>query len=217
MITEIIKVDVVGLPKLTIKELELLKNNFNENEALSDGQKGDSISEKKGRVDNNEMENNTKVEESALSLINKLSQEVGVKGKKSTNVKKLKKSGSGRSKKLQKLLFEGNKISKGSSISGRYQGDVAQFDQYVLNLPNLIRPYWKLPSFLKEANFKARIIVYINSNGRVIHHRFVSSSGNEEFDSRALKSINDSQPFPLPNAEIKDRLLSEGVILGFPL
>ena len=57
----------------------------------------------------------------------------------------------------------------------------------------------------------------MNSKGRVIHHRFISTSGNEEFDLRALKSIDDAQPFPLPEQEIKDRLLSEGVILGFPL
>ena len=55
-----------------------------------------------------------------------------------------------RAGKLKRLIIEGNKISKGTSVKGRYEADVAEFDQYVLNLPNIVRPFWKLPSFLKE-------------------------------------------------------------------
>lgn len=225
-VSEIIKVDVVGLPKLTLKELEELKKALDQNPA----EKIENINEvppSVGQDDKNEknpeeIKNDASGEntnDSGLSLIEKLSKESGAKFEKSTpsNNKNPSTSKGIKVKKLNNLLLEGNQISKGNSIKGRYQGDVAQFDQYVLNLPNLIRPNWKLPSFLKEGEFQARIIVYINSEGRVIHFRFVSKSGNEDFDARAIKSINESQPFPLPNEEIKDRLLSEGVILGFPL
>ena len=68
----------------------------------------------------------------------------------------------------------------------------------------------------KRNSLKARVIIYINSEGRVIHYRFVEKSGNEEFDARVLKSIQQSQPFSVPGEEIRDRLISEGVILGFP-
>ena len=122
-----------------------------------------------------------------------------------------------RSKGLNRLLIEGNKISKGTSIKGRYQADVAEYDRYVLNLPNMVRPFWKLPSFLQGENLKARIVVFINSRGEVVNYKFVEKSGNEDFDNRAIKSINKSQPFPAPNQEIRDRLISSGVILGFPL
>jgi len=232
-VSEIIKVDVVGLPKLTLKELEQLKRAIDNKEEESSpdvnvqnvaqdevtesikdvSELEEELPDSEKNVDS--LENDT--EGAGLSLIEKLSKQSGAKFKKGAKSKRKAKKNSIGVKKLKNLLLEGNQISKGSSIKGRYQGDLAQFDQYVLALPNLIRPFWKLPTFLRDGAFQARIIIYINSEGRVIHYRFVSKSGNEEFDSRAVKSINKSQPFPLPSEEIKDRLLSEGVILGFPL
>ena len=235
-IEQIVRVDVVGLPKLTQQELEELKNNL---EVTQDNEK--YISDSKSEIDStdkeikedqnkeiinqnenkeiiNQDENSDTVSDRGLDLIKSLSQQKGAtfkpkKGKTTSAKKQNKKS----SKRFQNLIIERNKLSKGSSINGRYQSDVAEFDKYVLNLPNLIRPFWKLPSFLKESNFNARVIIYINDEGNVIHYRFVSKSGNEEFDDRVIKSIEKSQPFPVPSDQIKDTLLSEGVILGFPL
>ena len=218
-IEEIIKVDVVGLPTLTLKELEDLKKDFSSDlikDDLPEKTVQESVTKIKEEVPQNDTLNNEK-NSAAMDLIKNLSRKAGVKN---TTGGKKKKKLAGRkipSKKLKNLLLEGNKLSKGTSVKGRYQSDVAEFDVYVLNLPNLIRPFWKLPSFLREQDLMARVIIYINSQGEVVHHRFVDKSGNDEFDSRAIKAIEDSKPFPIPDPEIRDRLLSEGVILGFPL
>jgi hypothetical protein len=223
VVSEIIRVDVVGLPKLTLKELEELKDTLSTSQKNSVNTAPINDELERAKVDSaesNVSDSNESInsETSGMDLIKRLSNQSGIKHK---NNKHLKAKNLGRksvgSRKLKNLLLEGNQISKGSSVKGRYQGDVAQFDQYVLTLPHLIRPFWKLPSFLKQGDFQARVVVYINSEGVVVHQRFISKSGNEDFDSRALKSISESQPFPAPGPEIKDRLLSEGVILGFPL
>lgn len=232
IIEEIIRVDVVGLPRLTQQELKQLENAFEQSEKKQTSADKGSLGEDSS---NNETSETNKPEEalkdkpnddqtdnspnstSALDLIRSLSKEKGVRSSGIANRKRSAEKSKIKTGKLKKLIIEGNKISKGTSVKGRYQADVAEFDQYVLNLPNIVRPFWKLPSFLKENALKARVIIYINSEGRVIHYRFVEKSSNEEFDSRVLKSIQQSQPFPVPGEEIRDRLISEGVILGFPL
>lgn len=219
VVEQIIRVDVVGLPKLTLQELKQLRDSFEDSKTVSVG--ANNLPNIKEAVENikEESVDSSNDKESALDLIKSLSQQKGA----SYQPKRQKKNKAGVPKKnkyrksFKKLLVEGNKLSKGTSISGRYQSDVAEFDRYVLNLPNIIRPFWKLPSFLKEAKLNARIIVYINDSGRVVHHRFISKSGNTEFDERVIQSIERSQPFPIPISGIKDTLLSEGVILGFPL
>ena len=45
----------------------------------------------------------------------------------------------------------------------------------------------------------------------------VESSGQDEFDARAKKAIQDAAPFPKPSNEIGTRLTRSGIILGFPL
>ncbi len=201
-VEEIIRVDVVGLPTITNKEMESLKEEF--------------LQFKKGENDSSRYEEKATSGE-GLNLIQRLSKQSGVMASKKHLDKKSKGNHLSKSKKLKKLLFEGNKLSKGTSIKGRYRGDVAQFDLYVLNLPKLIRPFWKLPSYLKDEVLQARVIIYINTKGMVTKSRFISKSGNNDFDERAIKSINQSQPFPAPSEEIRGRLISEGVILGFPL
>lgn len=224
IIEEVIKVDVVGLPKLTLKELQDLKRSFEENEKQieleANKKKLEEVKPEKIEIDKNQesIKNDTLVEKSnldGLDLIKKLSN-------KKTNVQPIKKfekkgkKGIG-SANLNNLILEGNKISKGNSIKGRYQADVAIFDQYALNLPNVIRPFWKIPSYLENTNLNARVIIYINSDGQVYMKKFLQKSGNDDFDNRVIKSIENAGPFPVPDDEIRDRLRSEGIILGFPL
>lgn len=120
---------------------------------------------------------------------------------------------------LKKLLLAGNKISTGHKAIGQGQGKKIQKDwhQYITGLPDLVRPYWKLPSYLMQEKLNCRIQVFINSRGELVRSVIVQKSGSEEFDQRATQSIMRAAPFPPPRPLIVSRLLKGDAILGFPL
>jgi outer membrane biosynthesis protein TonB len=43
------------------------------------------------------------------------------------------------------------------------------------------------------------------------------SSGNEEYDKRALQTVERAAPFPSVSLKIRERVLNGDLILGFPL
>ena len=120
---------------------------------------------------------------------------------------------------LQKLIIAGNKVSKGSSLTGEVISDkeASEFNNYINKLPEIIRPFWQLPSYLKEQNLQCRIVLYLSSDGSIIKTTILETSGNDDYDLRALKSIQAAAPFPLVTPEIVDRVKSGEIVLGFPL
>jgi TonB family protein len=84
-------------------------------------------------------------------------------------------------------------------------------------LPGAIRGKWKLPTYLLEQNLKARVKIYISVKGELLKTELIESSGNSEFDSRALNAVRESAPFAAPPEPVGIRLTRYGVILGFPL
>ena len=122
-------------------------------------------------------------------------------------------------KQLNKLILEGNKISKGSSLTGVQvtQNNYGAFENYIVTLPDHVRPYWKLPSYLMDKDYKCRIQVFINAAGDLVRSSLIESSGDSEYDNKAMQAVKDSAPFPRPDASIVSRLIQGEVILGFPL
>lgn len=203
-----IKVDVVGLPKLTLQEL---KNIDIEN-----------ITDKEPEPVKNETPKTVKetsdVEFKKASKKVDLSKLLGNISKKKVVAKKKKKEDKINRKELQKIILEGNKVSKGSSLTGsKIDQDIEVFSSYVQKIPDIVKPYWKLPSYLINENLRARIRVFIDKNGKLIKVELFESSGVEEFDSRALSALKNVDLFPIPPEEIRSRLVSGQVVLGFPL
>jgi hypothetical protein len=46
---------------------------------------------------------------------------------------------------------------------------------------------------------------------------FVRPSGNSQFDDAVRKTLQQSQPFPVPPIEIRPTLAADGILVGFPL
>ena len=121
-------------------------------------------------------------------------------------------------KELAQLVLEGNKLSKGSSVTG--SNDYSQnetFSNYIKELPSFVRPFWKLPSYLIEKDLRCRVKVFISKDGRILNYKIFESSGDPEFDQRAIAAIKQVIKFPEPDKEIVLRVASGEVILGFPL
>ncbi|MGZ3810032.1 MAG: TonB family protein, partial [Bacteriovorax sp.] len=119
---------------------------------------------------------------------------------------------------LKQLILSGNKLSKGVQIYGDgNSGDMTAFQVYAARLPDLVRPHWRLPSFLMEKKLKCRVRVWISSNGEVFRAEVYQSSGDSEYDSRAVEAVKSSSPFPRLAEEFTKRGLSGDILLGFPL
>jgi colicin import membrane protein len=197
-----VKVDIVGMPKLTVQELKEFK--------ASDIQKGDDDA-KPEEVKAKETDSTVDLG----SLLTNLS-----KKKKPTRKRRAKKNyGSSLSdKELKALVNEGNKLSKGETVLGdSLKESRSLFEQYASRLPSHVRPNWKLPTYLLEKNLACRIRVYISKTGEVLRTELIQSSGVDEYDSRALRAIKASNPFPVPEDSISTFLVAGQVVLGFPL
>ncbi len=121
---------------------------------------------------------------------------------------------------LKNLVLSGNKLSKGTQMYG--EGNAAEmtaFQAYAVRLPDIIKAKdtWRLPDFLRNKNLKARVRVFLNMNGEVTQATIYQSSGESEFDERAVAAVRAAAPFPPPKEEIGKRAMSGDIILGFPL
>lgn len=119
---------------------------------------------------------------------------------------------------LKNLVLAGNKLSKGVAIYGDgATGDLTAFQLYAGRLPDLVRPHWRLPSFLMEKNLKCRIRVWIALNGEVTKAEVYQSSGESEYDQRAIEAVKAASPFPALSEEFGKRGQNGDIALGFPL
>jgi colicin import membrane protein len=204
-----VRVDVVGMPKFTLQELKQMTMDDFQATTVTD----EKVNEEVGGSDKVIFEKKAK----KINIGNLLS---GFSNRKLNKVKKRKKSKLNLSaRKLKALALEGNAIAKGNALLGDSgtQVDMGKFSTYANNLPNVIRQFWKLPSYLMNKDFKCRIQVFISSAGRIINVKIYESSGNQEYDQKALASVRSVTRFPSPDPEFS-KLVSDGaIILGFPL
>ena len=119
---------------------------------------------------------------------------------------------------LKDLVLSGNKLSKGSAMYG--DGNTAEmtaFQAYASRLPDYVRPHWKLPSFLMNKNLKARVRVWLSMSGEVTRATVYLSSGDSEYDQRAVEAVKTASPFPALSEEFGKKALNGDILLGFPL
>ena len=68
--------------------------------------------------------------------------------------------------------------------------------------------------------FKSLVIeaerIYLNSNGKLEKAEIFESSGNQEYDRRAIQAVMTST-FPKPEKEIAQKVVAGDILLGFPL
>ncbi len=213
-----VRVDVIGMPKFTLQELKKMEAQpvVEKLPQIVKGTKDEAKTENEDVIKKNDLiiQKETKKKErvSFLNLINDYSnKKIAVKADKKGSKESVSSS------QLDSLIIEGNKLSKGSALVGDYS-DVQQsdFSAYVQNIPGIIRPFWKLPSYLMEKNLRCRIKIFLSSEGKLIKIELQESSGVSEFDVRAEQAVRDSI-FPKPSEKVGTRLTSYGIILGFPI
>ena len=213
-----VRIDMVAMPKMTIKELRNIK-------PLDLG--GETGAVEKETVKKVESKNDSKVEfekkgEKALSFMEKMkllaqqkakAEKQKAKGNSSTKTKQ----NARKQKELQDLILAGNKLSQGSSTVGNGAGAVTAFQGYVQQLTELVKQNWKLPSYLLNKDLRCRIRVYLGASGNLLRTEVYESSGDPEYDNKAIEAIESSAPFPNLSKDIRTRASKGDVLLGFPL
>ncbi len=224
-----LRVDIVGLPDQLKNEKKMPLAPVDEkiNEALKQAEERElkekakekeEKAEKLEKADPDEM----LVKPKKLKEKEKPKEKESDKGDSKDREKKLK-SALDRIKALSKIQDEpasslpvkGNKISKGTSLSGDAveASEASYFDLVRDRLQN----YWELPVWLQRQKLTAQVQVFIDSRGRLRNFRFTKSSGNEKFDEEVRRTLTQSQPFPVPPEAIASSLLVDGISVGFPL
>jgi hypothetical protein len=198
-----IKVDMVGMPTLTKKELESLPE-ITSSKKVTDS-KEVPIAEKEVKE---------KVEVTSKKAASKGKDVIKLKKNKDKSKKgKLSKS---LSKELSELTILGNQISKGQSATGEISDEeLSELSEYVSKVKEKVKRNWSLPTFLLKKDLKCQVILFIGSQGNLIRSSLLETSGESEYDLRAIGAIDQSAPFEAPNPSIQDNLKS-GIVLLFP-
>ena len=198
-----VRVDIVGMPKFTLQELK-------------------KMDLEQGRVEE-EVKNEAPVNETSKIEFKKPQKKVNIGNllssysSKKVKTKKVEKKKYNKAA-LKELILEGNQVSKGVSATGENQVAIQkEFASYLQLLPDKVRVYWKLPSYLLEKELQCRIQVYINKDGQVTRSNILESSGDVSYDKKALEAIKLASPLPRPDEKILKQVTSGAVVLGFPL
>ncbi|MCB9073865.1 MAG: TonB family protein [Bdellovibrionaceae bacterium] len=109
--------------------------------------------------------------------------------------------------------YKGNVLSEGNSLTGV---DKLQHDQYLGKLDAHIKNNWRLPAWLVNKPLSAAVFVRFDDKGQLLEKRIVRSSGNTEFDTEALRAIENSAPFPAPPEHLVSYFKVKGIELRFP-
>ncbi len=221
-VPDAVKVDLVGMPTLTTKELERLPEIKSGKIQLEKQVKTTEIEQKveKGKIKNPAKKEDVIKKGDMVLLKNKKSKNKK-KGKKKSKVGKpksiAKKAKKSAAKDLANLILMGNKLSKGESATGEVNDvDLSELDKYVQRVKIKIKPHWNLPSFLVDLDLRCRVRVYINKQGELIRMSLIEKSGNEEYDIRVRKAIELAEPFDAPPKTISEALADGELILVFP-
>ncbi len=215
LVNSSVRVDVVSMPKRTFQELKALQ---------SAGLVGSSAQEsQKEEVKAKEPETNTgkeflkeKRKVSFSDLMKQYSKKPIEKSKNKNNDKdNLDRKTLA---KLDGLIKRGNRVSKGQALVGSGSAEsLTILQEYASQLPVIVKPFWKLPSYLLDKGLQCRVRVFINRRGELIRAEVFEKSDDPEYDQRAIKAIRSAAPFPPPSGEIINRTLKGDILLGFPL
>ena len=201
-----IQVDVVEMPKVSLQELKELPS-LNVPEV-----------EKKLEPEPIKEDEPIVVEKvNLLERLQKLAQQKVDKPKRKKRRQEVSKEDLQRTKELKQLVMSGNKIVQGSFSFEDTTSSGEVLNSYLSLMIEKIRTQWKLPGYLMDQDLKCRVRIYLNNKGSLLKSELVESSGNQDFDQRAMSAIEKTSPFGSVPKEIQDSLSDGKILLGFPI
>ncbi len=214
-----VRVDVVAMPEMTLRELKAINlNDVND----SKGQLAEPVAKSEAPIKPDDIVMKTEPPKKDFKSFLK---ELGQKLSKKDKTKVLEK-GTPKGTKInddlradfKNLVVAGNKLSEGRALVGvGTQSISAEYEKYLGGIPDHVRPFWLLPSYLTKSALQCRIRIYLGRDGVIIKAVVFESSGNEEYDERAILAVQKASPFPVPPVAFLPKVVNGEIILGFPL
>jgi TolA protein len=206
---EYVQVDLVGLPDISIRDLEKLDPSLPEVEAPAEAPKPVEVeddlmaieAQKKAIAEKEKSEADARAkkiareEEEKKKALKQIEEEM----KREQALKSLQSKERGRPK------LKGNILSKGTSTVG---GIGTPKDQYTAIIMAKIKERFFISPNQRDRGLNNAIHIELFPTGRVRSKRFVSPSQDSFFDSAVMQAIGDAEPFPIP----EDLSLLEGGI-----
>jgi TonB family protein len=204
-----LRVDLVGLPDILKKDLYKIKPGLPAEEVL-------------------ELEEEIKLSQTPVE---KTSKEIGKTSKKEAakthqqaDVAKQNKRALDRIRAISKIqeslsdrkIIKGNKVSPGTSLSG--EAKEATEVHYFDSVRERLKQNWELPAWIsRQKRFTAQVQIRIDAQGNLREFHFLKESGSPQFDEAVKRTLQESQPFPIPPNAIQASVLLHGIEVGFPL
>jgi outer membrane biosynthesis protein TonB len=214
-----VKVDVVAMPKFTLKELRSIE--MSQGEDVAETKKEAPQKEAPVKQDNQvelKKANNRKSFLNRLKKIGKRKTQTKPAKSKPKNEKKPGNNSFGQSEDVRKLILAGNKISQGSALTGETTAeDLTELELYMGQVSELVRQFWKLPSYLRDRDLQCKIQLFLGTDGNLIKMVVIKPSGVDEFDRRAKRAINEALPLPSPPSKFTSQIAKGSIGLVFPL
>ncbi len=205
-----LRVDLVGLPDVLKKDLTQIKPSQELNKAL---EKAEDEAKKYKTAQTKKAKEMARPDEMALH--NNSVNQVKRQNKLHSALSRIKALDKISNPENEKVVVKGNILSKGASLStdAKENAETSYYDI----LRDHLQKNWALPVWLSRQSFSAQVQVYVDNKGRLRHFQFLKVSGNTTFDEIVLKTLQSSQPYPIPPAELTKQLLLYGMVVGFPL
>jgi colicin import membrane protein/protein TonB len=92
-------------------------------------------------------------------------------------------------------------------------------DQYLAQVVRALRQNYRVPSTIGEKErlfLKGTLILFIEPDGRVLRHEFVTRSGNPVFDEALERAVRDTR-LPPPPAESREAYRRRGLQVDFKI
>lgn len=222
-----VRVDVVAMPKMTVRELQALqRDSARPEQVAAPAAKVEAAAPVPQVADNSKapvLEQPAAKPRPVSDILKEAAQRRKQENAPAAKTQSQNEGSDGLSpaaqERLRALVAAGNKLSTGSALtgSGTGEGEVTPFHLYISQLPDLVRVHWRLPSYLSDQGLRCRIRIYLSARGDLVRAEIHESSGNDEYDRRALEAVRASTPFPPMDEQIAARGIRGEVLLGFPL
>jgi colicin import membrane protein len=124
-------------------------------------------------------------------------------------------------RRLSSLLSGMKQELAAGSPEGDPLGDSSEAvgDQYQAQVVRALKQNYRLPSTLSEKErlyLKGTIVLFIDPDGRVLRHEFVTRSGNPTFDQALERAVRDTR-LPPPPAEARESYRRRGLQVDFKI
>ena len=107
-------------------------------------------------------------------------------------------------------------IYPGGDAAG--DSDTGEGDQYLAQIDRALHANYVVPSTIPERErlyLQARLILWVEPDGRVARSRLERSSGNPTFDSAVQRTLQLTSRVPPPPERLRDQYRRDGIALVF--